>query len=375
MPDYKHKKIAITLTGNLQADPMAQAKYGDLVRALDRQLTILGVIDAEISGPARLMNAAVSFRPDRKKWKERFRKNPYAHGVRTQHVKERLSLINPQLDFIFQIGALFDSIADQDSLPTLVYTDYTYHLAAARAGSGRSPFNPKELARLVKLERRTFERAERVFVRSRLVRDSLVDDYHIPTEKVIVVGAGVNFDPLPQIEEKVFSNKLLFIGLDFHRKGGDILLRAFEIVKRQIPDAELLLVTRDEIPAGYSLEGVKLVPPTWERDRLAELYKSASVFVLPSRLETWGDVLLEAMAFGVPCVGVQQDAMSEIITHSENGYLVPPDDPQALAEVLIQLLNDPGQLQQMGGSARNTVERSFTWDIVVDRILGEIFTN
>jgi glycosyltransferase involved in cell wall biosynthesis len=358
----------------MQTDPMAQAKYGDLIQALDRQLSLLGVIDAEISGLPRLVNAAISFNPDLNKWKERFRKNPYAHAARSQRVSQRLQLIDPQLDFILQLGALFDSHQEGSGIPSYVYTDYTYKLAAEKPASGRSPFTPKEVARLIEVERKTFDHAARVFVRSQLVQESIVEDYHISADKVSVVGAGVNFDPLPAIEEKTFSPTLLFIGLDFHRKGGDILLKAFELVRNQAPNAELVIVTRDQIPSEFSLGRVKLVPPTWDRDRLAGLYHAASVFVLPSRLETWGDVLLEAMAFGMPCVGVQQDAMAEIITHGENGVLVPPEDPQALAQALIELLNDPDRLQQMGRNARTVVEQSFTWNRVVAKILGEIFT-
>lgn len=372
MSDLTRKNIVVSLTGNLQNDPAARAKYGNLIKSLDRRSTLLGVIDAEVAGLPRLVNAIRSFQPNLRSWKERFRKNPYAHAVRSRAVWQHIGLISRKFDFVLQLGALFESLPSDSPIPTYVYTDYTYLLAGEKPGSGRSPFSPKELAQLADLERNTFLKARKVFVRSQMVRESIVEDYSINPDKVIVVGAGVNYDPLPSIVRKEPGKTLLFVGLDFHRKGGDIVLKAFELVKEQLPDAELLLLTRDRIPRDYSLEGVRLVSPTWDREKLAELYRIADLFVLPSRLETWGDVLLEAMAFGVPCVGVQQDAMAEIITHGKTGCLVPEMHPDALAEVLVELLSNQERIRTMGIQARKSIEQRFTWDLVVDRILSEI---
>ncbi|RME88071.1 MAG: glycosyltransferase [Anaerolineae bacterium] len=88
--------------------------------------------------------------------------------------------------------------------------------------------------------------------------------------------------------------------------------------------------------------------------------------------ETWGDVLLEAMAFGLPCVGVFGQAMEEIIRHEETGLLVPPEDSDALAKALARLLSQPALRQRMGEAARQRVAREFTWARVVERIAADL---
>ena len=90
----------------------------------------------------------------------------------------------------------------------------------------------------------------------------------------------------------------LFIGQDFHRKGGDLLLSAFAQVRQHVPQARLLCLTKGPIPAELPLDGVEVFEAEWDRDLVKQLYHQADLFVLPSRLETWGDVLLEAMAYG-----------------------------------------------------------------------------
>jgi glycosyltransferase involved in cell wall biosynthesis len=99
-----------------------------------------------------------------------------------------------------------------------------------------------------------------------------------------------------------------------------------------------------------------------------ELYRQSDVFILPSRLETWGDVLLEAMAFGLPCIGVYGQAMEDIIISGETGVLVAPEQVELLAEAIIQLFMQPDIRYRMGQAANLLVANEFTWDRVVERL-------
>jgi glycosyltransferase involved in cell wall biosynthesis len=203
-----------------------------------------------------------------------------------------------------------------------------------------------------------------------LVRTSLIEDYGVNGNRLSVVGGGVNFSPLPELVERPpeAPPTALFIGEEFHRKGGDLLLRAFAQARLHIPNVRLRIVTRDPIPMGYSLENVEIFPSSWDRNVIADHYRRADVFVLPSRLETWGDVLLEAMSFGIPCVGVRGQAMEDIIQHEATGLLVDQSQTNDLAGALIRLLSQPAMRKRMGQTARAVVEKDFTWDRVVDRL-------
>ena len=92
-------------------------------------------------------------------------------------------------------------------------------------------------------------------------------------------------------------------------------------------------------------------------DDLPALYRLASVFVTASEIETQGLVLLEAMASGVPIVAVRATCIPEIVRDGVNGYLVPPEDVEAMAERILDILREPTLSHQMGEAGRHIAER------------------
>lgn len=363
-------RLAVTLVGDITREAGAQVKYGHLVDALRRRFEVAAVIDVTLRGLPRLLNALRVIHPDRHVWQQRFYQNVPAFAARSRLAARRIAALAGQVDLILQIGALFDSRWSEPPLPSVIYTDYTQHLSGQKPEAGRSPFTAAQRARWLELEGRAYRRAAAVTTRSEFVRRSVIEAYGIPAGQVSVVGGGVNFAALPDLtgRSERGGQTLLFIGKEFYRKGGDVLLRAFARVRAQAPQARLLLVTADPLPADLPLEGVERIEATWERARIEALYRQADLFVLPSRLETWGDVLLEAMAYGLPCVGVRGEAMQEIIEDGRTGLLVPPGDEAALAQALARLLADPPMRAALGRSARERVEASFTWDRVVEQL-------
>lgn len=365
MADPRSTRILLALVGDIERDIAAHVKYGYFARALAQECGEVQAFDATLRGLARWVNAARVFHPSFHVWRERFWKNIYTFQPRSRRVAQAVRQRKPQL--VMQLGTVFDAGLYQSEVPVLIYTDYTARLSARRADAGRSPFTPSQRRRWLEMETAAYGRARHIFVRSQLVLDSLVSEYRLPAEKISIVGGGVNFSTLPELPAQPrFTEEpiALFIGKEFLRKGGDVLLQAFALVRREFPAARLAVVTGERIPAGLPMEGVDLLPPTWERDSLMELYRHSDVFVLPSRLETWGDVLPEAMAFGLPCIGVQSDAMGEIITGAETGLIVPPENPPALAAALLRLFREPQLRVRMGQAGRRRVEALFTWERV-----------
>jgi glycosyltransferase involved in cell wall biosynthesis len=140
---------------------------------------------------------------------------------------------------------------------------------------------------------------------------------------------------------------------------------------REDAGARLCVVTGDPIPASLPLDSVEIHPATWDPAFIIDAYRSADFFVLPSYLETWGNVLLEAMAFGLPCIGVEGDAMSEIIAE-QTGFIIPANNPPALAEAMLQLFEKQQLRNQMGAFARQRIETTFTWNQVAAQIYAAI---
>ena len=362
-------KVAGALIGDIVHEPFARVKYGYLFAALEKLVTLVVVHDATLRGADRLFNAAQTFNLDRRVWRECFYKNMPAFRRRSQKTAVFFHKLDPQPDIVLQLGATFDTTHDDAAYQTIIYADYTARLSARKPAAGRSPFTPAQCAEWQTLEQASYQRAVHICTRSAFVRRSIIDDYGIAADKVSVIGGGANLAEIPPLLPKLaHPPTALFIGKEFYRKGGDLLLTAFARIRQELPDARLLMVTDGPIPEELSLNGVEIIPPTWDREIIKALYRQADLFVLPSRLETWGDVLLEAMAYGLPCIGVADDAMSEIIISEQTGLIVPPEDVDGLQEALQRLLQNRDECKRLGAQAHQRFLEIYTWDKVAEQL-------
>ena len=169
---------------------------------------------------------------------------------------------------------------------------------------------------------------------------------------------------------------ILFAGRLEKRKGLNYLLKAYKQVKQEIPDSRLIVVgpgirlrrkyekqvkrsdLKDVVFVGYVSD-----------DELPRYYKTADIFCAPATgWESFGIILLEAMAVGKPIVASNVEGYASLITHGAEGWLVPPRDEQALAQSLITLLRDEPLRQEMGAKGRLKAQ-DFAWENIAQRIL------
>jgi len=229
--------------------------------------------------------------------------------------------------------------------------------------------------RELKMEAAAFMAASRIFTFCDYIKKVLIRDYKIDPKKIITVGAGPNFKRLPKKVDKQYDGKtILFVGRDFFRKGGIALLGAFKIIKKEIPDARLIIVSYPlkVWSRGRNLESLGIIIKEKANKRLlGVLYRKASVFVMPSLYEAFGIAFLEAMAYKLPCIGTNKCAMPEIIDDGKTGFLVPPNNPQALAEKIIFLLRHKKIAREMGERGRKKVINYYNWDLVAKRMVNE----
>ena len=151
--------------------------------------------------------------------------------------------------------------------------------------------------------------------------------------------------------------RLLFVGGDFRRKGGETLLRAFR--NRLMHDSELDIVTRDPVDtAGVANVRVHhgLGPNVPE---LIDLYARADVFVFPTLADMLPLAIMEALAAGLPVVATTVGYLAEQVQDGVTGYLVAPGDEQALADATLRLIHDPALRRTMGAAARRFAEQRF----------------
>lgn len=365
-PASRPLRLAVALDGDPGTTSAAGTKFGLFIESLrsNQSLDVVGVGDATLSGPLRPLAMAVAWRPSRRAWKEHYRKNPVTFQLRSHQIQRWASSLTETPDVVLQVGGM--------SRPGLnavhqyaLYLDFTFALTQ-REWPARAPMSRLELPIWKRLESQAYHGAAAIFSRSQHVARSLRDDYGVAGDKIHVVGAGVNI-ALP--DEATLPGRtqprVLFIGSDFRRKGGDTVLAAWQEVQRRVPHAELTMIG----PVDATLpENVETNGGRWDPMTIIRELRRASVFVMPSRCETWGDVFLEAMAYALPCIGSSNDAMPEIIEDGRTGYIVPPDNPNALADRICDLLLDPERARAFGAAGRRRVEERYLWDDVIGQM-------
>jgi len=184
----------------------------------------------------------------------------------------------------------------------------------------------------------------------------------VPPGKIRVIYGGVE---LPEKSEAAPGKRVLFVGSLVEQKGVDVLLRSFRRVKEQIPEAELLIVgdgrERERLEELSRSLGLRDVHFEGAKEDLEAYYSGSRVLALPSRTEGFGLVALEAMARGLPVVATRTGGIPEVVLHRRTGILVEPDNPEALAEALIEVLSNGELWKRLSSRAREWASK-FSWD-------------
>jgi glycosyltransferase involved in cell wall biosynthesis len=181
--------------------------------------------------------------------------------------------------------------------------------------------------------------------------------------------------------QKSHKPRVLFLGGNYQRKGVPYLIRAAPMVLQRVPGCEFWIAGRDDAePAMRALCRQLGVEDSFQflgwksQDELVDLYAQADVFAMPSLIEAFGMVFLEAMAAGVPVIGTRVGGVPEMITDGKNGRLVSPQDSVELAAALVEVLLNPA-LQEKFRTAGLETARSFSVERMMEhtyRIYGQV---
>jgi glycosyltransferase involved in cell wall biosynthesis len=230
-------------------------------------------------------------------------------------------------------------------------------------------------------ERRTLRCLSAVVANSRYTARIIQKQYGITSDKMHVCHKSVEpsqYAPALAIRAETVPHppRVLFVGGNMQRKGLPTLIQAAPSVAQVVPDVEFWVAGRDAaqaameslceslgVRARFQFLGLK------PQGELLALYAQSDAFAMPSLTEAFGVVFLEAMACGLPVVGTRVGGVPEIVRDGENGLLVPPDDPPALAEALIRLLTNPALRERMAASGLHTAQ-AFSVDAMMDCTYG-----
>jgi glycosyltransferase involved in cell wall biosynthesis len=203
------------------------------------------------------------------------------------------------------------------------------------------------------------------------ISNSIIEDYSCSPDKVSCVYCGANVQVTEDeiFNENRYSNKnILFIGMDWQRKGGPELVEAFRTVLHTYPDATLTIVgcsPKLNIPGCNVVGRVPL-------SHVKRYFNEASVFCLPSRVEPVAFVCIEAMAHKLPVIASNIGAIPDYLHEGKNGYLVEPNNSRQLSEKIIELIGSPQKCKTFGEYGHNLFRDRYTWEKTVARIRENI---
>jgi starch synthase len=215
-------------------------------------------------------------------------------------------------------------------------------------------FTPFVTRPVAALERRVYQEADAVITKSEWAAESVLLDYGIDPLKVRVHAFGIlpGPEPMPRPSARPV---LVFVGTTLARKGGLVVL---DVWRHSLRDrADLTLVTKDKVRPE---PGLRVIGDVDVGDgRINRILEESTVFVFPSTMDSSPHVVFEAMAHGLPVVVCRSGGMPEQVADGETGFVVAPDDTDALTAVLAKLVDDPALARQMGAAARADVVRRF----------------
>ncbi len=288
---------------------------------------------------------------------------------KSRQTEEKIRHLSPQPDLAFHLFGMYAPFLHGSRIPFTMTLDYTMALAAEQWPPW-APF-PNSAARDAWLtaEKDAYARAAHLFPWSEMVKRSLMQDYAVPAEKITVTGSSGQFRAPYDGPKSFGTRRIIFNGSEWERKGGDLLLTAFQQVRRSLPDAVLVVVGA---PSAITQPGVLCPGYISSPAEMQTLFLDSDLLVAPARCEPYGGFLVEGMNYGVPCLVSNHGGMPEIVDHGVNGLVLEETTPDTLAEAIVSLLGDPARLERFSVSAREKVRTTLNWDRIADKIFGAL---
>lgn len=222
-------------------------------------------------------------------------------------------------------------------------------------------------------DRQSMLSAHQVVCSSKDQAERVVNSLQVPCPKVNVIYYGIDteqFSP-PPTRRGACGREILYVGGPWANKGLEVLLEAFARIQGRFPQASISVLGGGEWgPYQERIQSLGLGSRVRYGGHVAhegmiERYRNAYLLAAPTRHESFGLALAEAMACGLPVVATRVTAIPEVVEDGRTGLLVPVGDVGALAEALETLLSEPERAAAMGEAGRARVEEHFAWEKII----------
>ena len=257
---------------------------------------------------------------------------------------------------------------------------------AALPGDARYRYDDR-----IRIETRVYQGCDLVLALTETERDQIASLYAVPNERIRIIPPGVDtarFHPASSPKSALRQAlglpdrpTVFTLGRLDERKGFDLFFRAVGSLVHSTPAGPSVVIRAgdgspqataertklDTIIAELNLRSMITWLPVLPETELPRYYQAADVFVLPSRYEPFGIVMLEAMASGIPVVATQEGGPSRVIEHGIDGLLVDPTDAAQFSHAMDDLLGSQDKRTAFGLRARQKVQDKYEWQVIADR--------
>lgn len=284
-----------------------------------------------------------------------------------------LSKLQPNTDAIFSLGTLM--IADLNvNIPIFIYVDGIFE--QMRVFYKWKSITKKNIEDGNLIEQRAIDNCKKIISCSKETGKSILNYYKLNPSKLEIVPLGANLDDIPSKNEVLNyiaqrNNDvchLLFIGVDWYRKGADIALSVTEILHDRGLKVQLDLCGLKDVPVELPKyvvnHGFLRKTDKEEFSVLKKLYSFSHFLVVPSRAEAYGLVFCEASAYGLPSISFKEGGLTTIVENGVNGQLFNLEDsPEIFADYIYKVFNDKDKYNLLAKSSYKRYKDLLNWDV------------
>lgn len=209
-----------------------------------------------------------------------------------------------------------------------------------------------------------------IFTMGKWLAKDMIERCHIKSSKVHAVGGGINIDSSLIDYSKKKGSKILFVGRDFVRKGGYLVVDAFKKIRKKSKNVELYVAGPIVNPINEDLDGYHFLGDCNYKET-AEIFNLCDVYCMPSYFEAYGLVFIEALTFGLPVIGRNSFEMPYFIDEGETGMLLHEDNVDVLSDMIEDLLVN-NDVKRNVRERRDYFLSQYSWDGVAKRICSVI---
>lgn len=370
----------VRLLGVAQGWPFQEKKgsaFYHLFRKLGESKQMVEVADFNMPMTIRRLFLLSNFSTNKLRWKVKDQVDVHRYRYASNLAQRAIDEADSNYNSVLQIGSDFKvgskKALGMKGLPLFSFHDNNFISYAKSLPNGVLDNRRKELA--YHFERDVYRDLSSIFTMSKTLRESFILDFGIPEDKVVYAGFGSPFNSQDVSGKDYGSRNILFIAShSFEAKGGIDLVKAFRKARKSVPSLTLTLVGRDW---GINEPGVKCIGFLDKRNAKDLLlyqrcFEEASIFVLPSHKEAFGEVFIEAMSYGLPCIGTRTGVMPELIEGNAAGYVVNPGDIDHLTSLICDLVGAERDLKRMGENGIFAVDSEYQWSTVTSRIVSQV---